>query len=132
MTRGLTGQVFPCLEVALKLTIWYMITVVKCLEFYDWYFCTLAKHTIGWCCQNCYICLYCVSYNVCFEFASIQCLIITCGDSVLQAYPFELDWNAIFADPSRPLIVDIGSGIVHPFSFLFKMGVALFLYCFWK
>ncbi|RWR72261.1 Phosphoglycerate kinase [Cinnamomum micranthum f. kanehirae] len=27
-----------------------------------------------------------------------------------RAYPFELDWNAIFADPSRPLIVDIGSG----------------------
>ncbi|XP_058077644.1 uncharacterized protein LOC131226014 isoform X4 [Magnolia sinica] len=27
-----------------------------------------------------------------------------------KAYPFELDWNAIFADPSLPLTVDIGSG----------------------
>ncbi|XP_058077642.1 uncharacterized protein LOC131226014 isoform X2 [Magnolia sinica] len=27
-----------------------------------------------------------------------------------RAYPFELDWNAIFADPSLPLTVDIGSG----------------------
>ncbi|XP_077221807.1 phosphoglycerate kinase, cytosolic-like isoform X2 [Tasmannia lanceolata] len=27
-----------------------------------------------------------------------------------RAYPIELDWNAIFADSTQPLIVDIGSG----------------------
>lgn len=31
--------------------------------------------------------------------------------SFLQAYPFNLDWNTIFACPKRPLIVDIGSGM---------------------
>lgn len=28
----------------------------------------------------------------------------------MQAYPFEIDWNAAYQDPSQPLVVDIGSG----------------------
>ncbi|EPS66197.1 hypothetical protein M569_08579, partial [Genlisea aurea] len=27
-----------------------------------------------------------------------------------RAYPFHIDWNAVYADPLRPLVVDIGSG----------------------
>lgn len=36
-----------------------------------------------------------------------------------RAYPFNLDWNTIFACPKRPLIVDIGSGNGL---FILKMG----------
>lgn len=27
-----------------------------------------------------------------------------------QAFPFEIDWESIFDDPTRPLVVDVGSG----------------------
>uniref|UniRef100_A0A1D1ZJZ3 Phosphoglycerate kinase n=1 Tax=Anthurium amnicola TaxID=1678845 RepID=A0A1D1ZJZ3_9ARAE len=27
-----------------------------------------------------------------------------------RAYPFDLDWGAVFSDPTQPLVVDIGSG----------------------
>ncbi|XP_074312041.1 uncharacterized protein LOC141647657 isoform X2 [Silene latifolia] len=27
-----------------------------------------------------------------------------------RAYPFEIDWNTVYHDPARPLVVDIGSG----------------------
>ncbi|OMO72477.1 Phosphoglycerate kinase, partial [Corchorus capsularis] len=36
-----------------------------------------------------------------------------------RAYPFEIDWNVAYCDPSRPLVVDIGSG-----NGLFIMGMA--------
>lgn len=36
-----------------------------------------------------------------------------------RAYPFEIDWNAIYSDIARPLVVDIGSGNGL---FLFKMA----------
>lgn len=36
-----------------------------------------------------------------------------------RAYPFEIDWNAAYQDPSQPLVVDIGSG-----NGLFIMGMA--------
>ncbi|KAA8516568.1 hypothetical protein F0562_016926 [Nyssa sinensis] len=36
-----------------------------------------------------------------------------------RAYPFEIDWNATYADPARPLVVDIGSGNGL---FLFRMA----------
>ncbi|XP_017977867.1 PREDICTED: phosphoglycerate kinase, cytosolic isoform X1 [Theobroma cacao] len=35
-----------------------------------------------------------------------------------RAYPFEIDWNVAYCDPSRPLVVDIGSG-----NGLFIMGM---------
>ncbi|XP_021290030.1 phosphoglycerate kinase, cytosolic-like isoform X3 [Herrania umbratica] len=35
-----------------------------------------------------------------------------------RAYPFEIDWNIAYSDPSRPLVVDIGSG-----NGLFIMGM---------
>lgn len=28
----------------------------------------------------------------------------------MQAYPFEVDWNAGYSDPALPLVVDFGSG----------------------
>lgn len=28
----------------------------------------------------------------------------------MQAYPFEINWNATYCDPMQPLVVDIGSG----------------------
>ncbi|KAK9920965.1 hypothetical protein M0R45_029499 [Rubus argutus] len=27
-----------------------------------------------------------------------------------RAYPFDVDWNAVYSDPAQPLVVDIGSG----------------------
>ncbi|XVE76147.1 hypothetical protein DITRI_Ditri12bG0150100 [Diplodiscus trichospermus] len=36
-----------------------------------------------------------------------------------RAYPFEIDWNVAYRDPSQPLVVDIGSG-----NGLFIMGMA--------
>ncbi|XP_062117295.1 uncharacterized protein LOC133831128 isoform X2 [Humulus lupulus] len=27
-----------------------------------------------------------------------------------RAYPFDIDWNCVYVDPSKPLVVDIGSG----------------------
>ena len=29
----------------------------------------------------------------------------------MQGYPYRIDWHTIYADPDRPLFVDIGSGI---------------------
>lgn len=29
----------------------------------------------------------------------------------VQGYPYIIDWHATYADPTRPLLVDIGSGI---------------------
>lgn len=37
------------------------------------------------------------------------------GNWMVQAYPFEINWNAIYADPTQFLVVDIGSGISHNF-----------------
>ncbi|PSS04595.1 Phosphoglycerate kinase [Actinidia chinensis var. chinensis] len=36
-----------------------------------------------------------------------------------RAHPFEIDWNAIYTDPTQPLVVDVGSGNGL---FLFKMA----------
>ncbi|GMN39195.1 hypothetical protein TIFTF001_008410 [Ficus carica] len=37
----------------------------------------------------------------------------------MSAYPFDIDWNAVYVDPSKPLLVDIGSG-----NGLFLLGMA--------
>lgn len=34
----------------------------------------------------------------------IECLVF------VQAYPFELNWDAIYANTTLPLVVDVGSG----------------------
>ncbi|XP_030495441.2 uncharacterized protein LOC115711248 isoform X2 [Cannabis sativa] len=36
-----------------------------------------------------------------------------------KAYPFDTDWNSVFVDPSKPLVVDIGSG-----NGIFLLGMA--------
>ncbi|XP_030495439.2 uncharacterized protein LOC115711248 isoform X1 [Cannabis sativa] len=36
-----------------------------------------------------------------------------------RAYPFDTDWNSVFVDPSKPLVVDIGSG-----NGIFLLGMA--------
>ncbi|KAK9124183.1 hypothetical protein Sjap_013785 [Stephania japonica] len=41
------------------------------------------------------------------------------ADIYLEAYPSEIDWHAIFGNPSQPLLVDIGSGNGL---FIFKMA----------
>lgn len=63
------------------------------------------------------------SYNI-FENASavwrfLQQRVLPAVTSLDRAYPYELDWTAIFVDPTLPLIVDIGSG-----NGLFLMGMA--------
>lgn len=41
----------------------------------------------------------------------------------MQAYPFDVDWNAVYSDPAQPLVVDIGSGMVfHLLSPLFSFS----------
>lgn len=43
----------------------------------------------------------------------------------VQAYPFEINWNATYCDPMQPLVVDIGSGTYSPF----PSHVFLFFIC---
>lgn len=30
---------------------------------------------------------------------------------MVQAYPYDIDWKAVYSDPVQPLAVDIGSGM---------------------
>lgn len=41
----------------------------------------------------------------------IKDIIPAYSNYVLQAYPFEINWNDVYSDPAQPLVVDIGSGI---------------------
>lgn len=39
----------------------------------------------------------------------------------LQAFPFKIAWYHVYHDPTRPLVVDIGSGIVIDSLFLYNL-----------
>ncbi|PON60318.1 Phosphoglycerate kinase [Parasponia andersonii] len=41
-----------------------------------------------------------------------------------RAYPFYIDWNAVYVDPSKPLVVDIGSDSEWTGNGLFLLGMA--------
>lgn len=48
----------------------------------------------------------------------IKSLLINFNELDLQkvpfcAYPFEIDWNVAYRDPTQPLVVDIGSGFSY-------------------
>lgn len=41
---------------------------------------------------------------MCISFRTNEC------SAFVQAYPFELNWDAIYANTTLPLVVDVGSG----------------------
>nr|GEV87561.1 phosphoglycerate kinase, cytosolic-like isoform X1 [Tanacetum cinerariifolium] len=47
-----------------------------------------------------------------------------------KGYPYRIDWHAIYDDPTRPLLVDIGSGINLSVDFLQVAFTALAFKCF--
>lgn len=58
---------------------------------------------------------------MCISFRTNECL------AFMQAYPFELNWDAIYTNTTLPLVVDVGSGkSLFPLIPSFSTSIILF------